>query len=97
MGGCYSLPDHAALPCHASLQRYCEARRLEFALAALERLPLFIEEISGRVGFAATAAFIRWMRRTGRNPSHWRKAEGAGRPPLVRLSESTLPLAAACA
>ena len=56
-----------------SLQRYFNARRLEFAVTALRTLPLTIKEISARVGFSETAAFSHWIRRiTGRNPSQWR-------------------------
>jgi AraC-like DNA-binding protein len=58
-----------------SLQRYFDARRLDFALAALRTLPLTIKEISSRVGFAETAAFSHWIRRNaGRSPSEWRAA-----------------------
>jgi AraC-like DNA-binding protein len=80
-----------------SLQRGFEARRLDFALAALRTLPLTIKEISSRVGFAETAAFSHWIRRnTGRSPSQWRQLEGHRRPEPFAIGV-TPPSQAACA
>jgi AraC-like DNA-binding protein len=80
-----------------SLQRYFDARRLDFALLALRTLPLTIKEISGRVGFAETAAFSHWIRRnTGRSPSEWRQFEGSRLPEPYAISAAA-PLRAACA
>lgn len=79
-----------------SLQRYFDARRLDFALMALRTLPLTIKEISGRVGFTETAAFSHWIRRnTGRSPSEWRQFEGHSPAPFA--ISALAPLPAACA
>jgi AraC-like DNA-binding protein len=78
-----------------SLQRYFDARRLNFALAALRTLPLTIKEISGRVGFAGTAAFSHWIRRnTGRNPSEWRQLEHDRLPVPIAIGAGPSPRAA---